>query len=950
MSRILAPVVLALLLAAGPAWGLRATPHLDALEAELAARAAALVGATDKTAKKQRKAAEKALARIAVDTETLADDLNLAKKIAGPIEKAYRDDVAMLALLDAAADAFEIAVDSGADLLERARQPLPDAKLTKKADRLLAKAEKLRDKAARQTRRKKRLSLLFNAQKAADKAADVLADALGDPVPTRLVLTPDSALFTGAGERRTFSVRVLDQLDRPIAAPVSWSSTDVSVASVDAAGAVTGGAVGSAQIVASAGALEARAVVVSARPAAGAIPVPDSAVVGPLLATDPEHFGIGAEYTAVLRGDAPAVGALVYGTGELPLGGEVVAVEPLGGDWLVTLAIVPLDVLFAELEIRETITLTDEQAEVPEDIAELFDAELQEDGTWVFHEREGVDVTAPRHARGAAQGTVAQQGPFECKAAVPFPISLAAGLSLQLQQSFAIDLEYGTAQGLERLVLEGQITATAAFKPRVTAQISASVECKAELLKLNYPLPPPLSLVFGAQIPVGIGFKIDGSIQAAQLGFDAVAQFQSTTSAGVQCSGGACEPVTTSTNTSTATFAWVTPDPSTQFTVTAAARGFGYAELCMGNPLWNVLQLCMLEAQGGVEQTVAWSPTTVQLNNTTAASNYKLLLYFLIGAKAELMNVLEFFNVSLASLQYRADFELARSPEGSFTFEGPVALGDTVRATLQLTNVDYLGVENVQDVRFYRRDSSLSLIEKAVVPRTSAGQTTYVAEWPATSGDLGAELGAVTLTEILPLEFEVAPNSLQTLGGQTGEVTACTYDLWVDVWPDNTEGFEDRTAGTCSQNPTPSVSASAGGATAAASLQSDVVVDSDGRLERVEWSGAAEAGGADVFRAHVNKNIFTIDFVLGESTPYTLTASTQGASPQSFNWAWILLRTLDHETIACAADGWEGPCPGGSASVSAEGELPPGSYRLEAHIRIQEHGLASYSGTLTLGD
>jgi hypothetical protein len=80
-------LALALLLAAGPAWGLRATPHLDVLEATLADRAAALAGATDRTAKKQLRAAEKALARIDVDTTSLAEDLKLAKKIAGPVGK-----------------------------------------------------------------------------------------------------------------------------------------------------------------------------------------------------------------------------------------------------------------------------------------------------------------------------------------------------------------------------------------------------------------------------------------------------------------------------------------------------------------------------------------------------------------------------------------------------------------------------------------------------------------------------------------------------------------------------------------------------------------------------------------------------------------------------------------------------------------------------------------------
>jgi len=934
-----------LLLAAGPSWGLRATSHLDALESTLADRAAVLVGATDKIGKKQLKAAEKSLARIAVDTVSLADDLKLAKKLAGPVAKAYATDDEVMDLLTAAADAFESDVEARASVLARAREGLPEAKLTKKADRLLRKAEKARDKALTQSKLKKRLSLLYKAQRSADKAADVLAQALGDPVPTRLLLSPPSALLTQVGETLSFQAIVLDQLDRRLAAPVSWSSTDSSVASVGTGGEVTGGAVGSAQIVATVGDLEAAAVVVSARPAPGAIPVPDEAVVGPLLPIDPESFGMGSQYTAVLRGDAPSVGDLLYGTGERPLGGEVVAVESSGSNWLVTLAIVPLDVLFAELEIRETLPFSDEHAEIPDWIDELFEAERQEDGTWVFTEREGADALSGLNARGVPVGTVADE---LCSSPTPFPIGFAAGLSLQLQQSFAIDLEYSTTNGLERLVAEGQITATASFKPRVTAAVTGSIECKWKLLQLNIPLPGPLAAVFGAQLPVGAGFKIEGSIQAAQFGFDAVSQFQSTTSAGISCVAGNCEPVTTSTNESTGSLTLVTPDPSTQFTVTAAIRGFGYAELCLGNPIWSLLQLCMLEAQGGLEQTLSWSPTTVQLSNTTAASDYKLLLYFTIGAKAELANVLEFFTVNLASISYRQDHELARSPEGSFEFEGPVALGETARATLQLTNVDYVGVENVQDVRFYRRDSSLSLIQKAVVQRTSAGQTTYEAEWEATSGDLGAEFGAVVVTRIPLLEFEVEKNSLRTLEegerGDAGNVTSRFQSTYASAGPDQHSFvpiFDDDLSGLAED----SISAVGSGTSASSTQSVDVVGNDMDALESITMAGTFETGPGDT---EVTQSV-AVSFELDAPTAATFTGLAELTDTVDDDRTVRVILSRDAEFIACVEgqDSDVTACPPGTPTAFS-GTLSAGAYTLSVYVYVRGGTDGSFDATLTV--
>jgi hypothetical protein len=107
VRQTLALLLLAFLALPAPAFALRATAHLDALEALLGERAAALAGATDRPGKKQARTATKALARIGVDTASASEDLTLLKKIAGRVAKAFGTDAEVMAELTAAADVFE---------------------------------------------------------------------------------------------------------------------------------------------------------------------------------------------------------------------------------------------------------------------------------------------------------------------------------------------------------------------------------------------------------------------------------------------------------------------------------------------------------------------------------------------------------------------------------------------------------------------------------------------------------------------------------------------------------------------------------------------------------------------------------------------------------------------------------------------------------------------------
>ncbi len=75
------------------------------------------------------------------------------------------------------------------------------------------------------------------------------------PVATTLSVTPASATLAAIGETVRFTAEVRDQNERPmVGAPVAWSSSDASVASVDAAGLATAAGNGMGTITATSGA------------------------------------------------------------------------------------------------------------------------------------------------------------------------------------------------------------------------------------------------------------------------------------------------------------------------------------------------------------------------------------------------------------------------------------------------------------------------------------------------------------------------------------------------------------------------------------------------------------------------------------------------------------------------------------------------------------------------
>ena len=100
------------------------------------------------------------------------------------------------------------------------------------------------------------------------------------PAPTTVSVTPDTVALTALGQTAQLAAEVRDQLGRTMeGVPVSWSSADATVASVDSAGLVTAAGGGATTVVAMAGDVSGEAVVIVMQSPSSVVVTPASATV-----------------------------------------------------------------------------------------------------------------------------------------------------------------------------------------------------------------------------------------------------------------------------------------------------------------------------------------------------------------------------------------------------------------------------------------------------------------------------------------------------------------------------------------------------------------------------------------------------------------------------------------------------------------------------------------------
>jgi hypothetical protein len=529
-----------------------------------------------------------------------------------------------------------------------------------------------------------------------------------------LAIAPSALLFAAAGEKQQLKAYAVDADGKRTEVSATFTTSNPSIAAVTPAGLATGGTtIGSAQIVAtSAGLTSAPVLALRATPAAGALLVDDSQVIGAIEPMNPAApYQTGWQYRVRLRGATPSPGQVVLATGGAPVGGRVVSVAGAGSDVDIVLELIPVAEMFDQITMTERLPLEHATLAVSTSLRNGFRLEPKQAG--------GIRLEARQNARyeaSAAQpplnSTQVEQefdlGPFECKAEVPpgfvFPLTVDV-FSFELDPNLTFDVAFNNGT-FQRAVVTGTIAPRITASPRITGALEAKAECKIQLATLHLPIGGPLSLILGGQVPLGVGFEIGAKATFGQIGFDAFVQAAVTAQFGIDCAAG-CEVVSSITSNAPGSyFKPVLPDLGTDVRFELGVSGFGWAELAIGNGFLQALQFKAIELKAGLEQKLELGSRNAQAADAAYASSFSLKPVLEAKAAANLQAIANLLSINLATLTFAPELPtLARSPHGTFTITPAsvtpgdgTQLGEMATFTVNLTDVTYLGAYAVEGI------------------------------------------------------------------------------------------------------------------------------------------------------------------------------------------------------------------------------------------------------------
>ncbi len=665
----------------------------------------------------------------------------------------------------------------------------------------------------------------------------ILAACGGDgptaPAPTggavSLEIAPSALLLPATGAQQQLTAYAVDAHGTRTAVPASFSTSNAAVVAVTATGLATGGSsIGSAQIVATSGGLtSAPLLALRATPAAGALLVADSQVVGTIEPVDPSAaYQPGWHYRVRLRGVTPTSGQVLLASGGAPVGGRVVSLASAGSDFDVVLELIPISEMFSQLTFSEHLPLANASLVVPASLRTGFRRGQTPTGGLRLEARKKLQYQASAARPSFSGAQVTQEfdlGPFECKAEVPpgfvFPITLDV-FSFDLDPELFLDVAFSDGV-LERAVVTGSIAPRLTASPRLTAALEAKTECKIQLATLHLPIGGPLSLVIGGQVPLGVGFEIGAKATLGQLGFDALLQTDLTAEFGIDCASG-CQVVTTlSSNGAGSYFKPVLPNLDTDARLELGLSGFGWAELAIGNSFLEALQFKLVELKAGLEQKLELATRQAQATDAAYASSVSLKPVLEAKAAANLVAIGNLLSINLATLTYSPMLPvLAQSPHGTFTITPAnvapgdgTALGDMATFTVDLSDVTYLGAYAVEgiEIRWLKTDGTTTTLEPGRPGCTdleaAQGQVSFSCQTDFLEEHAGKQtFYAFAKTRIfgvpLPVPLEIALDAKASVtvegsngGGMTlveasGGVSAST-EIFPVTSCDSTDSFQD---------------------------------------------------------------------------------------------------------------------------------------------------------------
>lgn len=554
-----------------------------------------------------------------------------------------------------------------------------------------------------------------------------------------LEVVPGSALLNAPGAQVQLVAYLVDAAGRRTPVNAAYSSAKPAVVTVTPGGLATAVEFGSAQVSATGGGKTSVPVVVLvATPVQGAVMVDDAMVSGLPVPVDPEApYGAGYRYRVRLRGVEPAVGTVLIGTGALPIQGKVLASSPAGsGMTAVELEVRPMAEILPNLTLREQWTL------------------------------EGGTTAQPAAARRTTLGGVRpvavddpleegqfRLGPFVCKAEAGAGVSLPLNLIVEeMDARWVIINEAVYENGAFRgLVINGEIRPRLRISPKVTGSLEASLECRATLYKPRIPIRGVLATVISPVVPIGVGFKLEGKVQLANLGYNSALHGRFAVFTGIDCRTDPCTRIWDPTHELTGSFAPILEGP-VQAREELAVSGFAFARLTLTNPVADLVgevlgesvEVKLLDAVAGLRQKLEVASPAAQVDDPEYASGADLSAFFELAGEG-VLELGSLLSIKLLEQKEEGATPLASTPKGELdvstdtvwvTTGGVPSEPVLLRATLW--PVTWLGGGSVEGVEFFWKGPS-GLVRACFIEPDHPGQVEFECEFFFTDAHLGAQ-------------------------------------------------------------------------------------------------------------------------------------------------------------------------------------------------------------------
>ncbi|MCA9838781.1 MAG: hypothetical protein KC422_17830 [Trueperaceae bacterium] len=606
-------------------------------------------------------------------------------------------------------------------------------------------------------------------------ACDFSKDKILTSDVVRIEINPGAALFTQAGESKSFTAQAFDSKGNLVDADISWSSTDPGQVQVDADGRLTAlSSLGATQIIAEAeGVKSLPATILIAKPAPDAILISDDVVIGKPEDLNPDQAPkLGAQYKVILSTpSAPAPGKVLIGTGGKAVAGRVVSVNPVTSGFEVILERRPVTEIFEQLSVNLQGSLANVQPD--------FSATVQPTQIQRFSDG-GIQLSyalTQLEPQAALEKTV---GPFKCKLDAEFELTDKA-IQVAITQSLNFDFVLNiNASGVEQLRIKAEGSLAASVSGGVVFGGLGTLEavCKAKLFSLPIPVSGPLAAILSPVVPIGLKMNAKGELKVVALEAALKGEIKATVIAGVDYT-----PSTGLTNLSDAQLEpklspiLTTPnDP--QLKVGAEFAFQGTAGIGIGNAIVSleIIEVAVGPALEASLQTVAQQA----LDTVNDPSSYSLKIKGAIGPGEDLQDALEFIfsrdtarQLSQTELSLVTELALASSP----TVEGDIKAsrelfqqGETVNFTVKLdpANLNFIpGVYNVNALQIYRKDNAGHIVMVAE-QQANSGQRDFSLSWTATeAGSVSNNFFAFVKTTLLPF----APLELGAVTTQNARAT-----------------------------------------------------------------------------------------------------------------------------------------------------------------------------------